>query len=510
MLSRAERAPVGKSRFSAPRCANAGLVAAAFGLGLSGPCFAAVTISSGATQNMNCSGGVCAPTAKKAVLNVGDLESMLASGNVAVTTTGSGVEANDIVLDAALAWSDASGLSLAAHASITTDQPLSVNGLAALSLTTNNGSSGGRLSFGPKGQVQFANLSSALAINGTAYTLVNSIASLGSAIATNPAGAYALAADYDASKDGVYRDSPIPTELTGTFEGLGNSISHFTLHFRSKRGEVGFFQMIGASGTVDDVRLRSERIVVKKFGEVFGLAATNEGAISGDEVQGSFVGTNCLFAGLVGENDGTISFSSADVTMSTVEGGGLVSGNRGVIMTSRAGGSISSSGEGPDTVGGLLVFNQGTVDQSYANVTVAVNSQTVVGGLVGDDEGLTTNSYATGSVTGGNAADVGGLDGWAVATVKTSYSTGAVSGGSSRFVGGFLGVDDSSGLTNSYWDTTTSGTDQGTGTGNVSGLTGLTTQQLQSGLPPGFDRKIWAENPKINGGLPYLIANPPP
>jgi len=48
------------------------------------------------------------------------------------------------------------------------------------------------------------------------------------------------------------------------------------------------------------------------------------------------------------------------------------------------------------------------------------------------------------------------------------------------------------------------------GIGKSTGITGLTTQQLQSGLPTGFDPKIWAENPNINNGLPYLIANPPP
>jgi hypothetical protein len=50
-------------------------------------------ISTAATQNMSCASGVCAPTASDAVPNVGDLESLLASGNVEVTTTGSEVEA---------------------------------------------------------------------------------------------------------------------------------------------------------------------------------------------------------------------------------------------------------------------------------------------------------------------------------------------------------------------------------------------------------------------------------
>ena len=63
-----------------------------------------VTISSDATANMSCSGGVCQPTASDAVLNVTDLETLLAAGSVTVTTTGSGVQANNIDLTAKLGW----------------------------------------------------------------------------------------------------------------------------------------------------------------------------------------------------------------------------------------------------------------------------------------------------------------------------------------------------------------------------------------------------------------------
>ena len=76
-------------------------------------------------------------------------------------------------------------------------------------------------------------------------------------------------------------------------------------------------------------------------------------------------------------------------------------------------------------------------------------------------------------------------------------------------LGGFIGDDIDGDFSDCYWDTTTSGTDNGTGEGNVSGITGLTTEQLQSGLPAGFDPTIWAQNPKINHGFPYLITNPP-
>ena len=45
---------------------------------------------------------------------------------------------------------------------------------------------------------------------------------------------------------------------------------------------------------------------------------------------------------------------------------------------------------------------------------------------------------------------------------------------------------------------------------NDQGITGLTTEQFKSGLPAGFSTAIWKEKAKIDGGFPYLIADPPP
>jgi hypothetical protein len=82
-------------------------------------------------------------------------------------------------------------------------------------------------------------------------------------------------------------------------------------------------------------------------------------------------------------------------------------------------------------------------------------------------------------------------------------------------LGGLVGFDGTTnGFSHCYWDTTTSGIGKlSQGAGNIRhdpGIRGLTTEQFQSGLPKGFDPKIWAEDSKINNGLPYLIANPPP
>ncbi len=96
-----------------------------------------------------------------------------------------------------------------------------------------------------------------------------------------------------------------------------------------------------------------------------------------------------------------------------------------------------------------------------------------------------------------------------------SYSTGSIKAGSGAFVGGMLGFDDTSfrAFSATYWDTTTSGvTDPSKGAGNKKndkGIEGLTTAQLRSGLPDGFSSTVWGEESSINGGLPYLLANPP-
>src|SRR5207302_94838 len=156
-------------------------------------------ISTDSTSNMACSAGVCSPTANKAILNVNDLETLLASGDTTVETTGSGVQAKDIRVATSFSWSTTSTLTLDAYDSIAIDRAVAVAGTGGLALLTNDGGAGGALAFASKGSVSFANLTSQLTINDTGYSLVNSIGALANAIAANPSGAYALANSYDAS-----------------------------------------------------------------------------------------------------------------------------------------------------------------------------------------------------------------------------------------------------------------------------------------------------------------------
>jgi hypothetical protein len=445
-----------------------------------------VTISNDTTENMTCAAGICAPTAADAVLNTSDLESLLASGAVTVTTTGSGVQAGNIVVQDAVTWTSTNALTLDAYQSITVNNPVSVDGVAGLNLATNESGNGGALTFGQQGHVVFSSLASSLAINGANYTLVGDIRTLAHDIAANQRGYFALAADYDASAEGTYNVTPIRDNFGGIFQGLGNAILNLRIH--SFKGNGGLFAYI-QTGEVDNLGMLNAVVIDR--GAIGILAGLNEGTIR-----------NSFATGAVTVEEKSAGFAA----------GALVGENVGVIENSYASGSIMSTNSEYGEVGGIAGYNTGEVNSCFSAVQIRSGKRTDPGGLVGrivGSAGAATieNSYATGAVSGGNVGGVAGSSG-SEAIIERSYSTGNVKGTSD--VGGFVGGNYESTFGKDYWDKTTSGTDIGFGSGAAPGVKGLTTQQFQAGLPKGFSPKIWAENPKINGGLPYLIANPPP
>jgi hypothetical protein len=473
------------------------LAASALVLGAAGSASADVSISSDATANMSCANGVCQPTASDAVLNVGDLETLLAAGNVTVMTTGSGVQANNIDVTAKLGWS-ANALTLDAYQSISVTAPVTVRGASGLSILTNGGGSAGELAFFGKGHVTFKKLSAMLTINGVGYKLVESIATLANAIKNKPSGDYALASDYNAGKDGSYGSSPIATAFAGSFEGLGNTVSHLKIVIPLERsGDLtGLFAQ--PSGTISDIGVVGAKITIIKFRRQKRIVTPVVGILAGN-------------------NGGTIAHSYSTGTISApgdTEGGGLVGANYGTIVESFSNAAVQVGVNLPldfSAAGGLAGLNDaGHIDRSYASG--AVSTWEFAGGLVGVSVAPIVNSYATGPVSDGAS---GGLVGYNFAdpgTITTCYSTGQVSGSES---GGLIGEDQSpsGNLNDTYWDMDTSGVtdpDQGAGSPlNDPGITGLSTAQLQSGLPAGFDPSIWGENAAINNGLPYLLANPP-
>ena len=130
--------------------------------------------------------------------------------------------------------------------------------------------------------------------------------------------------------------------------------------------------------------------------------------------------------------------------------GGLVGSNGGAVSGSFTTGKVS----GDDDVGGLVGANlsDGAVSASYS--TVQVTGDDRIGGTAGLNNGEVRAAYATGRVVGGSL--VGGLIGWNTGEVNISYATGLVSSRSA--VGGLVGRNGGGGnITDSYWDSDTSG-----------------------------------------------------
>jgi hypothetical protein len=199
--------------------------------------------------------------------------------------------------------------------------------------------------------------------------------------------------------------------IEGTFDGQGYKICDLFIN-RPGEGYVGLFGSVDEGGIIKNVGVVNVTVTGKD-----------------------------LANGLVGENNGTVSnsYSSGNVT-------------------------------GEVAVGGLVGYNnEGTVSNSYS--TCNVTGEDLVGGLVGwNFYGTVGNSYSSGNVTGEDG--VGGLVGYTyLGTVSNSYSTGNVTGGD--LVGGLVGENYDT-VSNSFWDTETSG--QATSAGG----TGKTTAQMKN------------------------------
>jgi hypothetical protein len=259
-----------------------------------------------------------------------------------------------------------------------------------------------------------------------------------------PAASYTLGSNIDASKTANSTDVwgssgfvPVgnaTTKFTGMFDGLGHTVSNLYINLPTTNF-VGLFGYTDTGSVIQNVGL----------------------------VGGSVSGLGYV--------------------------GGLVGGNKSTVSSSYATGSVSGDRHG----GGLAGQNYGgTVNNSYAtgNVNVSGANDAIGGGLVGQSSGTISNSYATGSVSviAGGSASSGGLVGQSSGTVNNSYATGSVTGSGTSWGAAVGGLEGSNGfggtISNSYWNSSVNatgiGSQGGTLTGTVSGLTTAAMMQLSS------------------------------
>ncbi|GBU17865.1 MULTISPECIES: MBG domain-containing protein [Methylobacterium] len=503
-----------------------------------------VTISNAADSNQ----AGFAATGNDSVINATTLSNALATANVTVTTGGAGspgAQAGDITVAAPVAWSAPTILTLQAFRSIAVNAELQVNGAGGLAFTTNNGGTGGTLSFGPGGRATYATAGGAgipgqsLTIDGLGYGLLYSIADVQS-MAGNLAGNYALARSIDGAGTAFAPVGDTGGAFTGRLNGLGQTLSNLTINTPA-RGTTGLFGA-ATGATIGNLTLAGANVTGgANTGALVGFAT--DSAISGVTISGRVAGGNTtggLAGALIGTSTTTVAGSSianatstatvtgtdntgglvgvadtATVTRSSVAGsvtggnftGGLIGNAQSVaVSTSFATGPVS----GANLVGGLIggLGGEGgatlatTLTQSYANG--AVTGSGTAGGLVGlvSNNSTIADTYATGltrgATAGGLIGEINSVPGGSTAApviLGTSYSTGIVAG--TTAAGGLVGTVTGAlqTITASYWDTQTSGL------ATSAAGTGQTTAQLQGALPAGFAPGTWGTQASA---YPYL------
>ena len=268
------------------------------------------------------------------------------------------------------------------------------------------------------------------------------------AVTENKRGIYILINDLDSTTAGYeelasstanegkgWQPIAVNNTFVGSFDGQGYEICDLFIN-RPEESDVGLFGVVETGGVIENVAIVNGDIT--GYHSVGSLVGYNRGSVRNCFAGGNLVGDSDV-GGLVGANDGTVSNSYST---------GTVNGN--------------------DLVGGLVGKNDGTVSSSYSIRTVEGND--FVGDLVGVNGGTVSNSYAGGAVDGSNF--VGGLLGRNEGVVSKCYSTGNVTG--DEHIGGLVGQNLYGVVSNSFWDTQTSGQ------GSSDGGTGNTTEEMMN------------------------------
>ncbi|WP_375791048.1 filamentous hemagglutinin N-terminal domain-containing protein [Bradyrhizobium sp. vgs-9] len=423
------------------------------------------------------------------------LQTALASGDVTVTTSGSGADAGNVTVNSAVTWGSHI-LTLRADNNIVINAPLTSTGTTSsdglvlqYAQTT---ATGGYTISAPvnlaAGSLFQTRKGSDAVITYAVITDVNALQNIN----TNRSGNYVLGANIDASATAGWNGGAgftpiggigdISSYFSGIFDGLGHHISNLTIN-RPSSDNIGLFGYLDG-GTIRNVGLEGGSVtgnnavggLVGSSGlwVYGGTSSVAYNTISNVYNTGNVTGSGAMVGGLVG--DAYITTISNSYATGTVAGYGAAGGLGGRVVASSVSNSYATGNVSAvwDGAGGLIGYNIGTwmgpgpADYaigtvSHSHATGTVTGGVNVGGLLGySNIGLVTDSYATGNVSGtgsngGTGTSAGGLVGFAsYSQVERSYATGNVSGVDA--VGGLVGGD--------WYGGTVS---QSYATGNVSG-----------------------------------------
>ena len=193
--------------------------------------------------------------------------------------------------------------------------------------------------------------------------------------------------------------SPLATSFSSTFNGAldGNGfLIHSGTFSATSSANFGFFNSIGSSGKVTDLKFASMSINTNK--STIGIVAgTNDGVIKDVEVLSSAItgipGSNHL-GGIVGINNNLIEDTIFNYGIE-IQGGSTIGGiaglNNGTIRKVRSNPSFSIAASNYNRFGGVVGKNSisGVIDQADSGASIEISGLNVnrIGGIVGENLG---------------------------------------------------------------------------------------------------------------------------
>lgn len=298
------------------------------------------------------------------------------------------------------------------------------------------------------------------------------------------------------------------TPFNGYFDGGGKTVSN--LKILSTSTYRGLFGYTSASAVINNLNLISVSVSGRNF--TGALVAQNRGKIINCSAQGN-VSINgaplgpATVGGLIGHN-----FTGGVVTSSYFDGfvtgrdlvGGLIGQNNGSVSFSYVNGSIYTVKAGGQ-IGGFVGTNDGEISQCLAACSVISSQAGVVGGaFAGLSNNTITNCYANGSV---ELNEEEGFETYASGFVLSNqgnitncYSRGIVTG---EFVAGFS-FENGGTITNCFWDEDTFGP---IGSDGGTAATSAEMQDISTYTTAGwpFQCQVWGINGSDNDLYPFLL-----
>jgi hypothetical protein len=242
------------------------------------------------------------------------------------------------------------------------------------------------------------------------------------------------------------------TPFSGTFDGNRHALVRHTLTAASTE-PAGLFGT--CSGSIQHLTLVAPSVTADgAVGTLVGHLLPTGLVLNSHVVEGNVTSNGGAGGGLVGQNDGSIEWSSSsanvtnDAAIAASSLGGLVGSNSGgaSIADSQSYGAVDRVGPASSgVVGGLAGENAGVITRSWSVGDVA-STATDAGGLIGSNTGVVLRSFARGHVSGTDR--VGALVGSHTGNITDSYAWGNATG--TQAVGGLIGHMPSGSVTRAY------------------------------------------------------------